>query len=327
MDGGVPPDERAALIYQGTVPAQRTTTGTVQELFAATSEGHTEPALVVVGQVAGLRSHLRWFDERPLFGRRIVVTRSPEQARPFVEELEQLGAHAIEAPIFRESPAEDPEAVDRAAASMDAYDWLVLESANAVSRFLGALLRGPRDLRSLGHVSVCAIGASTAERLVASGVKPDVVVPEFRVDSIGEALSARRPLAGQRVLIVRPDHLRDIVAQDLTGRGAVVTDLVAYRTAPATPDSPAAQELYRMLLDNAIDAVTFTSPTAVSRFAALIGEEQAGDLLNTTVVAAIGPVTAAAAAELGIATPVVASTYTVDGLVAALVAHFKDGRS
>jgi len=323
LDAGRPPDEPAVLIYQGTTPRQRTEAGTLRTLQAATSDGHDEPAFIVVGKPVGLRNYLRWFDERPLFGRRIVVTRSPEQARPLVEELEQLGAQAIEAPTFRPSPPDDPEALDRAAASVDQFDWLVLESANAVSRFLGALLRGPRDLRALGGVAVCAIGPSTAERLLGAGLKADVVVPEFRSDNVGAHMAQIRSLDRQRVLIVRPDHLRDTLAQDLVGRGAAVTDLVAYRTAPASPDSPAAQELYRMLLDNAIDAVTFTSPTAVGRFAALIGEEQAADLLNTTVVAAIGPVTAAAAASLGINTPIVASTYTVDGLLAALVEHFR----
>jgi uroporphyrinogen III methyltransferase/synthase len=322
LEGGRSPDEAAVLIYRGTTPRQRAVSGTLKGLHDATADGHDEPALVVVGKAVGLRSYLRWFDERPLFGRRIVVTRSPEQARQLVEELEQLGAQAIEAPTFRPSPPDDPEALDRAAASVDEFDWLVLESANAVSRFLGALLRGPRDMRALGRVAICAIGPSTAERLLGSGIKPDVVVPEFRSENIGDHLERGQSIAAQRVLIVRPDHLRDTVAQDLAARGALVTDLVAYRTAAASPDSPAAQALYRLLLDGAVDAVTFTSPTAVSRFAALIGEEQAADLLNTTVVAAIGPVTAAAAAELGIHTPVVASTYTVDGLLAALVEHF-----
>lgn len=325
IDGGVPPEESAALIYQGTLPRQRTVTGTIQELLAATTEGHSEPAFVIVGKVAGLRDHLRWFDERPLFGKRIVVTRSPELARPLVEDLEYLGAQAIEAPTFRPSPPEDPEALDRATASVDGYDWLVFESANAVSRFMSTLLRGPRDLRALGRLAICAIGPSTADRLLSGGIKPDVVVPEHGAENVGEALAAARSLVDQRVLIVRPDHLRDAVAQDLMRRGAVVTDLIAYRTAAASPDSQGAQELYRMLLDGAIDAVTFTSPSAVSRFAALIGEEQAADLLNTTVVAAIGPVTAAAAAELGIATPIIATTFSTQGLVEALVRHFRNG--
>jgi uroporphyrinogen-III synthase len=124
------------------------------------------------------------------------------------------------------------------------------------------------------------------------------------------------------VLVVRPDYFRDVLASELNRRGALVTDLVAYQTSPESPDTPAAQELYRRLLDGAIDAVTFTSPTGLSRFVDLFGREQAVDLLNTTVVAAIGPVTAAAAAELGIRTPIVPETYTVEGLVRRIVEHF-----
>jgi uroporphyrinogen III methyltransferase/synthase len=326
VENGRAPDDTAALIYRGTQPGQRTISGTIEELIEATADDQetaTEPALLVVGEVTGLRNHLRWFDERPLFGRRIVVTRSPEQAEELVDALETLGAQPIIAPTFRLAPPEDPEAVDRAAASLDKYHWLVFESATAVTRLLSALSRGPHDLRALGHVSVCAIGPSTADRLIAGGIKPDVIIPEFRVESISDAIASTGPLEGQQILIVRPDHLRDVLASDLASRGAEVTDLVAYRTAPEPPDSPAAQDLYRALLDNRIDAVMFTSPTTVRRFASLIGEEQVADLLNTTVVAAIGPVTAAAARELGIHPQVVPDAYTVSGLVRAVVEHFK----
>jgi uroporphyrinogen III methyltransferase/synthase len=325
IDNGAPIDQAAALIYRGTQPAQQTVTGSIEELLKTTQTApNGDAAMLVVGEVACLRDHLRWFDERPLFGRRIVVTRSREQARDLVEGLENLGAQAVEAPTFRLAPPEDPEAVDRAAASVDGYDWVVFESANAVSRFFAALTRGPRDLRALGRVSICAIGASTAEWLSTNGFKPDVVVPEFRVESVSEAIGAKAALADKRVLIVRPDHLRDVLADDLSRRGAMVTDLVAYRTAPESPDSPVIQGLYSMLLEGKIDAVTFTNPTAVGVFASLIGQEQVADLLNTTTVAAIGPVTAAAANELGIRTTLVPLDYTVDGLLAVLVEHFRE---
>jgi uroporphyrinogen III methyltransferase/synthase len=205
---------------------------------------------------------------------------------------------------------------------VDAYDWVVFESANAVTRFIAALTRGPQDIRALGGVKLCAMGPSTAECLLKHRLKADLVIPEVRAEGVGDTISAIGSIVGQRVLIVRPDHLLDVLATDLTSRGAVVTDLIAYQTTPEAPDSPAAQDLYRMLLEGQIDAVAFTSPTGVGRFAALVGEEHAADLLNTTVVAAIGPVTAAAAAELGIKTPVIAQTFTVDGLVASLVDHF-----
>ena len=325
VDRGAPPDRAAALIYRGTLPSQQTVTGTIAQLLdLASTSSSSEPALLVVGEVANLRDHLRWFDQRPLFGKRIVVTQSHEQARDLVDALETLGAQAIEAPTFRLAPAEDPEAVDRAAATVDTYAWVIFESANAVARFLGALTRGPRDLRALGGVSVCAIGPSTAERLVAHGIKPDVVIHEFRAEGVADTISIERPIAGQRVLLVRPDHPHDVLAPDLTRRGAIVTDLIAYRTAPESPDAPAVQNLYRRLLDGHVDAVTFTSATGVRRFAELFGEEQAADLLNITVVAAIGPVTAAAADELGIQTTVMPDEYTVDGLVKALVNYFGD---
>ena len=324
LEHGAAPDQSAALVYRGTLPGQRTIEGTIQTLLDQTSgasESQGEPGLLIVGDVAGLRDHLRWFDERPLFGRRIVFTGAAEQARQLCDALEDLGADAIEAPTFRIAPPEDPEAIDRAAASVDKFHWVVFESATAVSRLLGALLRGPRDVRAFGRVAVCAIGASTVDQLAAAGIKPDVVIPEFRVESIGEGLAARGDLTGQSVLVVRPDHLRDLLAEDLTRRGAIVTDLVAYRTAADEAESPAVQELYRLMLEGHVDAVAFTSPTAVSRFASLFGTEPAADLLNTTVVAAIGPVTAAAAAALGIENVLVGEAFTIEGLVEALVSR------
>ncbi|MDA1306016.1 MAG: uroporphyrinogen-III C-methyltransferase [Acidobacteria bacterium] len=313
----------AALIIDGTLPQQQTLTGTLAELAVA-AENRDESALLVVGDVAGLRGHLRWFDQRPLFGKRIVVTRSREQARGLVDQLEGLGVQTLEAPTFRLMAAEDPESVDRAVASADQYEWLVFESANAASRFFTALLTGTRDLRVLGGVRIAAIGPSTADRLQSFGLHPDVVVPESGTDATVRALEAHGSIRGTRMLVVRPDHgrvehARESLAADLRRHGADATDLIAYRTAPGAPESAAAQKLYRQLLDGQVDAVTFTTPTAVQRFAELIGRDQAADLLNQTVVVAIGPVTAAAAQALGITAPLVADPFTVDGLVATLV--------
>ena len=325
VDEGRPVDDAAALIYRGTRPSQRTITGTIGELLELVSTAAPEEgaaALLIIGRVVRLREHVRWFDARPLFGRRIIITRSPDRARELADALENLGAESLLAPTFRLAPPDDPEALERAVASMDRFDWVVFESAVAAGRFLGTLARSPRDLRAFGHASICAVGPSTDDQLRAAGLKPDVVIPELRVDSIAGAMIAHAPIDGQSVLVVRPEHERNVVSDALTHRGATVTDVIAYRTEADKSDSPAAQRIYRMLLDGRVDAVTFTSPTAVRRFAALIGEEQAADLLGTTVVAAIGPVTAAAAVELGITPTVVADTYTVEGLVEALVRHF-----
>jgi uroporphyrinogen III methyltransferase/synthase len=324
LDEGRPPDDSAALIFRGTQPSQRTITGTLTELLELASTGGLpmEPAWLVIGDVVGLREHARWFDERPLFGKRIVITQSVDRARELGDALENLGAEAIVAPTFRITAPEDPEAVDRAAASVDRFDWVVFESAVSAARFLSALSGGPRDMRALGRASLCAVGPSTADQLVAHGLKADVVIPELRVESVADAMASHSPIANREILVVRPDYDRNAMASALTERGGSVTDLIAYRTAPDSPDSPAAQRIYGMLLDGHVDAVTFTNPTSVQRFATLVGEEQAADLLGTTVVATIGPVTAAAALELGITPTIVADTYTVEGLVDALVRHF-----
>jgi uroporphyrinogen III methyltransferase/synthase len=326
MSHGRAGDTPAALIYDGTLTTQRTVSGTLTEVFTALAAPAAQTmATLVIGEVASLRDHLRWFDVRPLFGKRIIITRSRDQARELADELERLGAQTIEAPLFRLAPAEDPESIDRAAASVDANQWIVFTSANSVTRFFAALVSGPRDLRALGTVSICAVGPTTVERLEARGIKPDVAVPEVRLDVIVDALSGAGTLDGQRVLIVRADYLREGLATELARHGATVNDLVAYRTAAATPESAEAQEIYRQLLEGRVDAVTFTSPTAVRRFADLIGNEQAADLLNTTAVAALGPVTKEAAEQLGITTSIMAKSHTVNALVTALVEHFKQG--
>ena len=195
IDHGRPGDDAAALIYRGTTPAQRTVTGTVAELLARVQDQESEtddPALLVVGEVTRLRDHLRWFDARPLFGRRIILTRSPERARDLSDAIENLGAETVLAPTFRVGPPDDPEAVDRAAASIDRYDWVVFESAVSAARFLNALMRGPRDARALARTAICAIGASTEEELAARGLKADVVIPELRVESIARLHAGAR---------------------------------------------------------------------------------------------------------------------------------------
>ena len=326
VDEGRPADDAAALIYRGTRPSQRTVISTIGELLELVSTSPPEgdaAGLLVIGPVVRLREHVRWFDARPLFGRRIVITRSPDRARELADALENLGAESILAPTFRLAPPDDPEALERAVASIDRFDWIVFESAVAAARFLDVLSRGARDLRAFGHASICTIGPSTGEHLQAAGLKPDVAIAELQADSVADLMAAHGPIDGRAVLVVRPEHERNVVSDALTVRGSTVTDVIAYRTEADRPDSPTAQRIYRMLLDGQIDAVTFTSPVAVQRFASVVGDEQVADLLSTTVVATIGPVTAAAAEALGIKATVIAETFSVQGLVDALCRHFR----
>jgi len=319
LANGRSPEESAALIYEGSTPAQQTVVAPLGSIEAAARPN--EAAMLVVGRVAGLREHLRWFDSRPLFGRRIVVTRSREQAGELVDMLEERGADAIQTPTIRIAPPEDFEALDRACADAGGFDWIVLTSGNAVDAFFGRLLQRS-DVRILKDVRVCAIGASTAQRVARYGVRADLIPDESRAEGVFEALMAAGPLAGQRFLLPRADIARELLPDQLRDAGAAVTDVVAYRTLVAGGERDADHDIYRMLLDRQIDAVTFTSASTVRNFARMLGEEQAADLLSATVVAAIGPVTAEAAQQLGINVTVVPKKYTVPDLVDALVEHF-----
>jgi len=319
LANGRSPDESAALIYDGTTPAQETVTGTLGEIAGRARPN--DPAMFLVGQVAGLREHLRWFDDRPLFGRRIVVTRAREQAGELVDMLEERGAEAIEAPTIRIAPPEDASALDRACAEASSYDWIVFTSANGVDAFLQRLLAGG-DVRALKGVRLCAIGSATAARLGAYGLRADLTPEESRAETLVEALKAAAPVQGTRFLLPRADIAREVLADQLREAGAQVQEVSAYRTLLAGGERDSDHDIYRLLLDRRIDAVTFTSASTVKNFVKILGEEQAADLLNTTVVASIGPVTAEAAQQLGITTTVMPKRYTIPDLVDALVDHF-----
>ena len=316
---GRPPEESAALIYSGTTAAQETVSGTLADIVSKARPG--DPAMFVVGRVAGLREHLRWFDDRPLFGRRIVVTRSREQAGELVDLLEERGAEAIQAPTIRIAAPEDTEALDRACASVGNYDWIIFTSANGVDSFMGRLLSA-FDVRSLKGIRICAVGTSTAERIERYGIRVDLTPDEARSERIVDALASAGAIEGSRFLLPRADIAREVLADQLRELGADVTEVIAYRTLLAGGERDTDHDVYRMLLDRQIDAVTFTSASTVKNFAKIYGEDQAVDLLSTTVVASIGPVTAEAAQQLGIQTTVMPARYTVKDLVDALVEHF-----
>lgn len=322
---GRSPKDSTAVIYRGTLPRQETVHGELGQVHAKLRGGHAqrEPAVLVVGPVAGLREHLRWFDARPLFGKRVLVTRSREQAGELVERLEELGAEAIEAPTMRIAPPADFAALDEACAAAGRYDWIVFTSANGVEAFMRRLLAGPGDVRALHGPRLCAVAPGTAERLGKWGIKVDLRPAEFRADAIIEALRGFGPIEGRSFLLPRADIPLDVLAGELRLAGAHVTEVVAYRRLqePLQRDDHG-HDIYRMLLDGEIDVVLFTSASTVHNLASSLGEDQAADLLRSTVVACIGPVTAAAARDLDITPSVLASDYTVEGLLQAVVDHY-----
>lgn len=316
---GRDPEEPTALVIGGTLPHQRTIEGTLRQVQAVVHDTQRRgTAVLIIGRVAALRTHLRWFDTRPLFGKRVVVTRAREQAATFVSLLLELGAEPVEAPTIRIAPPEDTTPLDEACAVAATFDWIVFTSANGVDAFMERLLAGPGDARSLGGVRLCAVGPATAARLADYQLKVDLVPPEHHSDAVADVLQEH--VRGARVLLPRANLARASLPRALRDAGADVVNVVAYRTVPAAP--PGDVDVCKMLLDQEIDAVTFTSASAVRNFVTLLGAESAADLLRTTVVAAIGPVTAEAARQVGISTTVMPTTHTVPALVDAIADYF-----
>lgn len=321
LSAGWSDGESAAMVVGGTTPAQETVQATLGELRQqARQPKFKAPGMLIVGRVANLREHLRWFDARPLFGKRIVVTRPREQASELVEALEQLGATVIEAPTVRIVPPADYAPLDEACATVGTYDWVIFTSVNGVDYFFQRLQLSPLDVRALAGVRICAIGPGTAERLARHGLKVDLMPAEYRAEAIVEAVRATGNLSGKRFLLPRADIAREVLAEELRRSGAEVTEVTAYRSVGVDADEP---DIYRMLLDKAVDVMTFTSASTVRNFVRRYGQEAVADLLGSVVIASIGPVTAEAAQQCGLHTSIMPGEYTIPALVRAIVEHFE----
>ena len=319
---GRPASEPAALIYRGTLPSQHTIRGTLEEIEQLVNRAdHRETAVLVVGRVVALRDHLRWYDTRPLFGLRVVVTRPRAQAAELVTRLEQLGADPIEVPTIQIVAPKDPAPLARACTRIGEFDWVVFTSANAVSHLMRRLLAGPGDVRDLKGVRLCAVGPATAEALSQYSIRIDLVPKEYRATGVVRALRQDRDLRGTRILLPRADLARDLLPAELRKAGAQVTAVTAYRTTPVDLEAAAGPDIYALLLERQVDIMTFTSGSSVRNFVKAIGADQAADLLKRVEVACIGPVTAAVATRLGISTTIMPSDYTVPAMVRAIVDH------
>jgi len=262
-------------------------------------------------------------DARPLDGRRVLVTRPRAQADELVELLEAGGAVAIVAPTIRIAPPEDAEPLRHAARQAAQFHWIVFASANAVDAFLDAVAAvpgGDRQESTDALPQVAAVGRRTADRLRERGVAVTIVPNEFTAEALVTALASSTALAGARVLLPRSEIGRDVIADGLRTAGAVVTELVAYRTVVETPGD-GDHDVRQMLADGHIHAVTFTSGSSVRNFVQLYGEDSSA-LLRRSVVAVIGPVTADVARTLGIRVDVQPHTYTTAAMVEGLAAYF-----
>lgn len=318
---GRPADTPVAVIYRGTTPEQRVVEGTLADIAGrAKAAGITNPATIVVGEVAGLRPRLAWAEGLDLFGRRVLVTRARHQASVLARALETLGGEAVEVPVIRfAAPRDDYAAVDRAMEQIQTYDWLIFTSANGVEFFFRRFLEEKqRDIRELGAAKLAAIGPQTAAAMRRLGLRVDCQAREYRAEGLVEELS-RFGVSGRKFLLARAEVAREVLPASLRSLGATVDEVPVYRTLPATENTPV---LRHLLAEYRIDAVTFTSSSTVYNFAAMAGGE-IKELMQGVAAASIGPVTSRALEEIGLTPAVEAREYTIDGLVRALVDYFK----
>ena len=288
--------------------------------------GHGEAAIleswgIAVDVIPGLAptAAAAWLRKRPLHGRRVLVTRPRPQAGPLASRLEAHGAEVILLPAIRIEPPEDWGPADAAIGSLGDYRWVVFTSANGVAAFRQRLTHAGLDVRVLAGRQVAAIGPETAEGLRRRGIEPDVVPDEYRAEGLLDALAPRLG-PGDRVLLLRAAEARDVLPRELEARGNPVTVAPVYRTVLAEGGTSAVREL---LESGRLDAVTFTSSSTVRGFLALLGAVEARRLLEEVVVAAIGPITAATAAEHGLRVTVVPDEYTIPALADAIAGHFE----
>ncbi|HYD47196.1 MAG TPA: uroporphyrinogen-III C-methyltransferase, partial [Terriglobales bacterium] len=314
--GGLDPQTPAAAIEWGTRADQRVVTGTVATLATLARDHDIKPpAIAVVGDVVRLRPRIAWFERRPLFGRRIVLTRPQDQSAELAAALEDLGAEVIVAPAIRIARSPDMGKLDEALRSAERFDWVVLTSANGVRVFFERLAEIDADVRSFHRARFAAIGPQTARALRQWGVHVDVVPADYRAEGLVAELEGGN-VAGQRVLLPRAGGARDLLPKQLRALGAVVEEIETYRALPA---NDRIAEVIALARAGKLDLVTFTSSSTVDSFAAAV----AGELdLHGLRCACIGPITAETARQHGLNVLIQPQKYTASDLAAAIHQHF-----
>jgi len=318
IENGRPPSTPVAAIANGTSHQQRTLVGTLEHIVSLAEQENLQPPVVlVVGKVVRLREHLRWFDNQPLFGKRILVTRAQHQASQLSQLLLRRGAVPLEIPAIEIQPLPAPEELDQAILNLKDYHWIIFTSVNGIEAFFRRLYALNLDTRWLNNLRVGAIGPATASALEHEGIRADCVPKKYTSKSLLAQLQ-QQDIAGCRVLLPRADIAGKELALGITRLGAEVHEVMAYRT---VPDTRRISRGKRMLLAGEIDVITFTSSSTVTNLVMALGKHR--EAMNKTLIACIGPGTAAAAVGAGLRVDIVAQRHTITGLLEAVEQYFQ----
>lgn len=318
IENGRDKNTPAALVRWGTRPEQEVLMTTVENAAEDVKRtGLKPPAVFVVGDVVKLRETLAWFDtkSRPLFGKRILVTRARAQASSLTELLEEQGARVIEAPTIKIAPpTDDYAAIDAAINNINAYSWVIFTSVNGVREFFFRLYNAKKDSRAFANAKIAAIGTATAAELVIHSLSADIIPKEFRAEGIIDALKDKIS-ANDHILIARAEKARDVLPETLKTFGANVEVAPVYKTVTVSNEN-----LKDKFINNEFDIVTFTSSSTVTNLIKIIEDPK---LLENAKTACIGPVTAETLKKAGIEPNIVATEYTIQGLVKAILEDIK----
>ncbi|TSA33180.1 MAG: uroporphyrinogen-III C-methyltransferase [Verrucomicrobiaceae bacterium] len=314
LEAGMDPETPAALIRWASTPRQQTLTGKLSDIAGkAEQAAFKAPAVAVFGGVVGLRDKLNWFESLPLFGKRIAVTRTQSQAGELVAQLRALGADAFEMPMIRIEPAPDKREFYETVAYSHGYDWIVFTSPNGVDAFFKVFFEIYHDARDIGGARIAAIGPATAARVRSFRLQVDVQPEKSVAEEVIKALEKETSVENLKILLPRAEGAREILAEELSRKGAIVDDVAAYKTVPAGSDEAG---ILRFREEGA-DLVTFTSSSTAENFHALKFPEHPG-----IHHASIGPITSKTMKSLGMSVDAEARSHDIPGLVTAIVRFF-----
>ena len=312
-----------AVIYKGTLPDQKTLTGSLKDIASKADKAALKPpAIILVGEVVALREKLNWFETKPLFGKRIIVTRAREQAGVFSALLHDLGAESIEFPTIEIQPPQSWEKLDQAIRSLKNYDWILFTSVNGVKYFFERLYVLGKDVRELHGLKIGAIGPQTAQAIKDRGLLPDFVPAEYKAEAMVAAFEEVSS-PGQRILIPRAAEAREVLPLELAQTAARVDVVEAYQTVKPKLHK---EKMMERLQKGEIDLITFTSSSTVRNFVEILDTEKdvMKQWLQKTTIACIGPITAQTAREYGFTVQIQPSDYTIEALTGSILDYFQN---
>lgn len=316
MKHGLNPQTPVGMVRWGTRGRQSSIAGTLATIAdLVEKENFGAPAITIIGDVVKLRPKLNWFEKRPLFGQRIVVTRTREQASQLASQLQELGAEVMEVPTIRtEEPLNKSDLMDSMLA-LGEYDWIVFTSPNGVTAFFNYFFKGFDDIRALGNVRIAAVGPATAAKLNDLHLRVDAMPEEYLAAKVTEAIAKFESIENLRILLMRAEIANPDLPQELEKHGAIVDDVACYRTVPETEDLNGSAE---RLLESGADWITFTSSSTVENFHARFDLPKLKQQFPKTRIASIGPETSKTLTALGVPPDTEAREHNIPGLIRAL---------